>query len=345
MMAGAPHAGPLIDRRPRDGGLGERVYQAAISSLAIAVLMGGPPALAAESAGVVTILEGDAVVIRGLSKFALAEGVRVQADDLVETGKATFLRIEFGDRAIVDLGPGTRAQLNRPSARRYDRPTFYLLSGWAKISAAKLGSGAKASVAAPPFDADGLSGETVERIDAGSAALFAEEGAVRVLDHRRGAGPIQLKSGDFLSVRRDEAPRIEGRPAHEFVAALPRQFEDPLPSRAERFREREVPAKPLGGFTYAEVEPWLDAEATVRRRFPREWASKANDEAFRERLEAGLARHPEWERVLYPERFEPKPPPVASAPQTPDAGGSNTPNPSVPLAAPKAGSEAGVPGH
>jgi hypothetical protein len=322
------------------------VFQAAISSLAIAMLMSGPPVQAAESVGVVTILEGDASLVRGLSKFALAEGVRVQGDDLVETGKATFLRIEFSDGVIVDLGPGTRAQLNRPSTRKYDRPTFYLLAGWAKIGAGKLGAGTKAAVAAPQFDAIGLSGETVERVDSASAALFAEEGAVRVVDHRRGAGVVQLKSGEFLSVRKDEAPRVEGRPTHEFVAALPRQFEDPLPSRADRFREREVPAKPLGAFTYAEVEPWLDAEAMVRRRFPHDWAAKAAaDETFRERLESGLARHPEWERVLYPERFEPKPPPVASVPQGPDTGGSATPNPSVPSAAPNPGTEAGVPGH
>src|SRR5258707_11304351 len=99
-------------------GLGERVYRSAISCLAIAVLMGGPPARAAEPVGVVTILEGDAVAIRGLSKFALGEGVRVLGDDLVETGKSTFLRVEFVDGAIVDLGPATRAQLNRPSLRK-----------------------------------------------------------------------------------------------------------------------------------------------------------------------------------------------------------------------------------
>lgn len=326
--------------------------------VAIAVLLAGRLACAAEPVGVVTIVEGDAVAIRGLSKFALAEGVRVLGDDLVETGKSTFLRVEFVDGAIVDLGPATRAQLNRPSLRKLDRPTFYLLSGWLKVSAGKLGAGAKGSIAAPQLDANGLIGETVERVGDGDVALFAEDGPVRATDRRSGvAVPIQLRSGDFLTLRKGEAPRVESRPAREFVAALPRQFQDPLPSRIAQFRGG-VSAKPIGTFTYAEVEPWLDAELMVRRRFTREWAAKATDEAFRERLDAGLTRHPEWERVLYPERFEPKPPPpvasappvapapaVAPAPVVPSAGGSAAVNPSVPAAAPATGPQAGEPGH
>jgi hypothetical protein len=335
----------------REGAL----YRPAIFAAMIAVLLGALSAAASESVGVVTILEGDAITIRGLSEFALAEGVRILGNDLVETGKGTFMRVEFNDGAIVDLGPATRAQLNRPTLRRYDRPTLYLLSGWMKISAGKLGSGAKASVASPQFEAIGLDGESVEQAQSGASAVFAEDAPLRVLDRRRGAPvPIQLKSGDFLPLQRYEAAKISGHPAHEFVSALPRQFEDSLPSRIARFKEREVPPKLAGAFTYAQVEAWLDAEPMIRRRFVHEWAAKADDSVFRQWLETRLSRHPEWEPVLYPERFQPKPSPqpvtpaavpVAAPPAGSAAGASGPPNPSVPLVTPEPGAPNGAPAH
>lgn len=313
----------------------------------IAVLIGCAPASAADPVGVVTILEGDAFVIRGLSKFKLSEGVRVMADDLIETGKGTYGRIEFTDGAMSDLGSATRAQLNRPSLRRSDRPAFYLLTGWLKITAAGMSSGSKASVGSPLFDAAGLAGATVLWAEGGSGAVFAEDGPVRVTDRRTAAAvPIPLKSRDFVALRGSEAARVDARPSHEFVASLPRPFEDSIPPLIDQFKNRVVPAKPLGVFTYAEAEPWLDAEPVIRRRFVHEWVAKADEGYFRERLDAGLARHPEWERVLYPERFEPKPtvPPVA-VPQSPASGGSIPRNPSVPSATPAAGTQGGPPLH
>jgi hypothetical protein len=324
--------------------MGGVVYRSAIIPTVIAMMLVGLPAQA-EPVGVVTILEGDATTIRGLSQFALAEGVRLSSNDLVETGKSTFLRIEFTDGAIVDLGPATRVQVNRPSLNKNDRPTLYLLSGLVKVTAARLNAGAKASVASPQFDAVGLDGESIEQVQGAGGAVFAETGPVRVLDHSRSAAaPIQLKSGDFLALRVGEPPKVEGRPALDFVSALPRQFQDSLPSRLTRFSAREVPAKLLGAFTYAEVEAWVDAEPTIRRRFVHDWAVKADDEVFRQHLEAKLARHPEWERVLYPERFEPKPPPpVAAVPAAQVDDGSGALNPSVPIATPAAGAPEGAP--
>jgi len=296
------------------------VVRSATVTVLIAVLIGCGAAIAAEPVGVVTILDGDAILIRGLSKFALAEGVRVAANDLAETGKNAFLRVEFADGAIVDLGPATRVQLNRPSVQQGGRAGLYLLVGWLKLSVDKLPSGSKASVASREFDALGVVGETVERVERGTGAVFAESGPVRVIDRRHGASmPVALESGDYLALRGREASRIERQPPREFVAALPRQFRDRLPSRIALFRDRELMPKPTGTFSYAEVEPWIDAELLVRRRFVRDWFAKADETEFRERLDADLARHPEWERILHPERFEPKlAPPVASVPPAPN---------------------------
>ncbi|HEY4038603.1 MAG TPA: hypothetical protein VGM15_07265, partial [Burkholderiaceae bacterium] len=54
------HVGP-------DPGMGGVVYRLAITASLIAVLFAALPAMAVESVGVVTILEGDATAIRGLS--------------------------------------------------------------------------------------------------------------------------------------------------------------------------------------------------------------------------------------------------------------------------------------
>jgi len=285
----------------------------------IAALIGGQSVMAAESVGMVTILDGDAVLIRGLSKYALTEGTRVLANDLVETGRSTFLRVECADGAIVDLGPATRVQLNRPSSRQAGRAGLYLLAGWLKLSAGKLPAGTRGSIAAREFDTIEVGGEAVERAQSGAGAVFAENGALHVIDRRRGAAtPVALASGDFLELRGRDAARVDREPPRDFVAALPRAFADRLPSRIALFRDREVAAKPTGTFTFAEVEAWIDAEPAIRRRFVREWVAKADDAAFHERLEAGLSRHPEWERILHPERFEQ--PPVDST--TPSPGGA-----------------------
>src|SRR6266699_209839 len=147
--------------------------------------------------------------------------------------------------AVVDLGPGTRAQLNRPSLKRVDRPALYLLSGWLKLRAGKLPAATKGSFASPQFDALGAVGEVVARVEDSSSKVFAEDGPLQILKRRAGAqAPITIKSGDFISLNKDDALKVEVRPTHEFIAALPRQFEDPLPARLAQFRAREVPARP-----------------------------------------------------------------------------------------------------
>jgi len=306
------------------------VVRSAILTGLIAVLIGWQQSVAAAPVGVVTILEGDAVLIRGLSKFTPAEGMRIDANDLLETGKKAFLRIEFTDGAIVDFGPSSRAQLNLPSLRYGERAPLYLLTGWLKLSAGKLAAGTKGSVASRSFDLIGVSGQAVERAERGNGAVFAEDGAVRVVDRRHGgAMPVGLGSGDYLALRGTDAARVEREPPRDFVAALPRAFEDRLPSRLALFRDREVTVKPSGTFRYDEVEPWIDAEAFIRRRFVHDWVEKADEEAFRDRLEAGLVRHPEWEPILHPERFETPETPVASTP-APSSTAHSAPAPPPP---------------
>ena len=284
------------------------------SAIAAALLASAPWVGAVEASGIATIVEGKAVVIRALSKLDAAEGVRLRADDLVRTGKDTFMRIEYDDGTSVDLGPDTLLQLNSPARRKSERPGLYLLSGWLKLISGKPGGARYApSFASPQFDLLDLSGAVVARVDSGSGALFVERGTARWVDRRgRSAPPVMLNGGEFLAFQRDEAPSFQGRPAPDFVSSLPRAFRDALPSRLAKFQAHEVIARSQGAFSYSEVEPWVNAEPPIRRQFVRLWRAKADDEAFRASLERGLSQHPEWGPVLYPELYEPKPPPQAA---------------------------------
>jgi len=89
-----------------------------------------------------------------------------------------------------------------------------------------------------------------------------------------------------------------------FVQAMPRAFMDSLPSRLAAFTTDVAPRR-LGDMSYADAQPWIDAEAPLRRVFAERWRRLAADPQFRSGLVAGLKSHPEWHPILYP----PPPPP------------------------------------
>jgi hypothetical protein len=264
-----------------------------------------PPASAADRPAVVTILEGSAVDFRGTSKLGLSECVRVQPTDLVESGKDTFLRLEFDDGTRLDLGPGTRLQVDQPSETTGDRPALYVLSGWIKLSFDESKHARAPAFATPLSDGAELAGVVLARVDARGGALFVEQGRTRITNrHFRVPAPPALKTGDFASIAKDGKVVVDTRPSHEFVDEMPRAFRDTIPSRLPRCGQRQVAPKALGDFSYGEVEAWLNAEQSVRRQFVHTWRSKAGETAFRTLLIAQIGLHPEWGPVLFPEQYK-----------------------------------------
>ena len=75
-----------------------------------------------------------------------------------------------------------------------------------------------------------------------------------------------------------------------------------------------MPAKRLALITYADVQAWVDAEAGLRPLFVTRWKALAQNPEFRSGLVAGLRAHPEWERLLFPEKYLPKPAASAAPP-------------------------------
>jgi hypothetical protein len=271
-----------------------------------------PVGLRAEPAiGVVTIVEGEVFVTRDSTRFALAEGVRIVAEDIVESApQAKLARIEFSDGLILDIGPNTRVLMTPrfPGERSGKRVAkLYVLQGWAKITVPK--TLAAAGFASESFDLTGIARDVVLNVEPTASAVFAESGELTLVERSKGkaGAALKLKSGEFLSRASEAKSVLAPRPAADFIQRVPRAFLDTLPTRAALFATREVPAKRLAPITYADVQAWVDAEAALRRLFVVRWKALAQTPDFRKGLVAGLRAHPEWDRTLFPEKYLPKP--------------------------------------
>ena len=264
-------------------------------------------AAAAPRAPMVTMLDGDATLLRDGARFALAEGVRLQAGDLLATGPRTrLLRVEFPAGVGVAFGPDSRAMLT-PDLGTDMRAGVYLQSGWVKLSAP---SGVSGAIRSRLADTDTPGGTLILSVQGDAAEAFAESGPSRVQPRAPDAPAQALKSGEMLTVPAGSArPVLAKGAAPAFVQAMPRTFMDSLPSRFAAF-PTDVPPHRLGAMSYADAQPWIDAEAPLRRVFAERWRRLAADPAFRSGLVGGLKAHPEWTPILYPPPRVPQSAPV-----------------------------------
>lgn len=314
--AGAgPHGSSTADRRIRSM---KRIAQIWWTALLAGWLCLAAAAQAAGPLATVTIADGPAALLREAARFDVAEGLRLQAGDIVETpAQGRLLRLEFADGAIVDLGPASRALIGpRPGgalARKNIR--LYLLQGWLKYTgAAKPAAGPASSVLSPglEFSETGVRQAVLAALPDGGMA-FCEAGSLTLLDRRSNPpGSTALKAGQFAGRSGSDKPAVSSRPSGAFLQNVPRGFIDTLPSRIEMFRNKDVLPKGQADIAYADVAPWLSAEPALRAQFVTQWRTLARKAEFRAGLTDNLRSHPEWERVLFPERFQPKPGPSAT---------------------------------
>lgn len=296
-----------------------RTFRTVIVLLVLSPLL-ALAAPAADALATLTIVDGEAVLVRESSRLAPAEGVRLLREDIVETGpQGRLLRIEFHDGLIADLGPATRVQIaprlaGRPAGR------FYLLQGWVKVTT-------PASFAGPVFnsalfDASRIAQRAVVNLQPMEAYLFAEAGEVSLGELRDGrpAGDVLMKTEQFLSRSGDARSTVTSRPTQAFIQRVPKDFLDVLPARLDRFKGRETEPRRLSGIAYDDVAAWIDAEAALRAGFVARWKGEARNVDFRRGLIGSLRAHPEWDRTLFPEKYLPKPRPQPPSPALPQPG-------------------------
>jgi hypothetical protein len=270
-----------------------------LRSLLVALLASTGLASAATPAmPLVTMLDGEATLLRDGTRFALAEGVRLQAGDLLATGTQTrLLRVEFPGGPSVAFGPDSRAMLtpNLGDDRRH--AGVYLLSGWAKLAAS---AGAAGAIRSRVADTETASGTLILAVQGETAQAFAESGPSSVQARARDVPAQALKSGEMLTLPGAGAKPVLGKGATPaFVQAMPHAFMDSLPSRSAAFGADVAPRR-LGDMSYADAQPWIDAEAPLRSVFAARWRRLAADPQFRSGLVGGLKAHPEWTPILFP---------------------------------------------
>jgi hypothetical protein len=85
------------------------------------------------------------------------------------------------------------------------------------------------------------------------------------------------------------------------VAAMPPYLRDALPKLAARFTGTGPALTSLGEVAYSDAEPWL--AGPYRRAFVKRLTPRLSDPSFRSGVEAHIASHPEWDRMLHPEKY------------------------------------------
>ncbi len=266
-----------------------------------------------------TVVEGDATLLRQTTRLAVKPGMRLMALDLLETGpKTNIVRIEFSSGAIADLGPQTQVMLAPKlvsGAKRRQAP-LYALSGWIKLSGTPNKDPVASQLLSESLDLAGLNGNAVVTIQAKASHVFAETGTVTVTERRQGQAvpPMVLKSGTLYSRTGNEKSSVSAHPVGTFMQSVPKPFLDPIPSRTEVFKDRaEPPTKVLSELSYDEATPWLGAELPLRTLLVAHWKAKLNP-GLRSALASHIKSHPEWDRVLFPEKYLPANPASAAVP-------------------------------
>jgi len=265
-----------------------------VTMLGMALAVAAP---AAAQGVLLTLVDGDAVVIDGARRGAAAPGLRIAPATIVETGaKTTLLRLEWPDKSVIDLGPSTRVMVLPPGFKpRSGRPAaIYLLQGWIKV--AGNGTSPAGGVLAPALEVLPFSGAAVVFANKRDGYVFAESGPVEVADRASGGAQRGLPPGGLWSAD----GTVAARPPADWPPKVPRAFRDTIPMRAALFKDRVVNASALPPPTYVDLADWLAAEPSLRRDFPRRFAALAQDAAFRRALQGRLSAHPEWAPVLNP---------------------------------------------
>ena len=277
-----------------------------IPSWIAALLICASASASGQTAGILTVAEGGVELVRGTTTYIATQGVAVQNGDMLALDAKGQAQIEFDDGAILNLTRGSRALLLAAQGANGEAGVA-LQSGWAKFTRAKAAKGKPYRYTVPLARLSTSGATGVLRIGADSAELFIESGAARFVELSKSGSPgagRDFKGGEFVVRRDGQALIVATRPSADFVKAMPGYFRDDLPAFLPRLRNRNVEPQREHEATYAEVETWLKASLPIRRNFVERFQHRAKDPQFRSKLIENLAAHPEWDPILFPEKYE-----------------------------------------
>lgn len=256
---------------------------------------------AATEIGAVTLLEGSARVLRGATWYKLVAGTRVEEADILDLSDRAQAQIEFAAGSIVNVvGAGT---LYLAPGKAKTAPILLVLpAGWLKAVPKPPGLQMR-TVSLDVTAADAI---VVMHATKGGVDFFVESGDARLVEvAASGAdGPSrEAKRGEYFARNASGAVTTVARAPKAFVDAMPKHFIDPLHALAAKLKS--PPALVVDHeITYAEAEPWLAGRD--RAVFERRFTSRLRDPAFRSAVLPNAARYPSWDRILHPEKYEPR---------------------------------------
>ena len=264
----------------------------------------------AADAGTVTIVEGHARVLRDMTWYKVVPGARIQEGDIVEAVGTAQVQVELNSGGTLSLGgPGMVFAAALPFAG--DKPAgvldFVLPAGWLKLVAKAPPAGFR--VESGPAAVTAVDAIVVQHAQPDAFEVFVESGAAKIVETglaAKGAAPQDARAGEYWGQSADRPLRSERRAPAAFVAAMPRQLQDPLPVLAPKFKAVKVQLVAEQQLSYAEAEPWL--AGAYRKTFLKRFAPRLRDREFRAAVEAHMARYPEWDPILHPEKYQPKVP-------------------------------------
>ena len=272
------------------------------------------PCFGAETA-TVTLLFGQPKLLRGTTWFNLKEGVRLRDGDVIDLPASGQLQLEFTDTGAVSvIGPGALYIIaaSARDAKQAGSAEFQLTRGWLKFDTKPPGPRLRVRTALGTIAAS----DAAAVVHAGDGfEAFVETGTAKLSD----VGKLELtggeiKAGGFASRSAGKPLSAERRPPAAFVGALPRDFMDPVPGRADRFSARVEPVADHES-TFAEAQPWLNGP--YRASFLKRFQARLDDPAFRDAMATSGKAPPEWSAAAPPPKVE-TPPPAPAAKVEPE---------------------------
>jgi len=288
------------------GGSGVSTRFGSVALLGLALCC--PLATWAAKIGVITMTEGVAQLIHGAQIYPASRGLALEKGDVLATSTMAFVQIELGNRTIIALGPDSALFIRDYPDQRAGRPVspqYLLLHGWFKAESPSGAETAGERFWCRSIEIEKQSGAVVFQVARTAQRFFVESGSVAVTRAESPGGRRTVGPGEFAAVSGDEPLALASGVPSSFLEAMPRAFRDTLPPMAVRFQDAAVRARPLRYVAYDDVEELLTLPGRWRDGMVRRFGGRLQDPGFRRAVEAHLARHPEWDRALHPEKYRP----------------------------------------
>lgn len=254
----------------------------------------------AQAVATLTMKMGTATVIQGASRVAAVEGMRLSAEDIIETGDSTALvRLEMDNQMVIDLGPSAKLVL-QPKWPGGVVAGGYLLQGWVKATPSTKEMSTRPLLITPFVELLTGSGEVVVHSNPQQTEVFSPAAQAKLLWRAKQNQKLQVDKGHYVALKASGTLPAAGRPESSFIQTVPRPFMDTLPRRMDKFAGKKIALAAPSVPTYADLQPWLLSEPKLRARWPARWQSLLQDPAFKAAIVKQLPQHAEWKPWVAP---------------------------------------------